>query len=307
MHAIPRASSLIPLRSGRRLEIVELGDPLGRPAFFFHGLIGSYCQAIYVEADARRLGLRILAVNRPGVGRSDPTPARRTPLEAAGELEELADALGIGRFAVIGISGGAPYAYAALLRLPGRITSATIISGMGPVLLPGGLQGMNPARRAGLLLGSKYPRLAVPTFRGWEQRFAHDPAGFLDRFIAASSRPDRLLFRTTPLAELFLEDLHQVFDAGHGPMGIVRELATYRRFGFRLEDLPANGPPIRLWHGLDDNVVPPGMALGVARRLPNAELHLGPGGHFVAVAIASRITEELARGLDPTQEAARPG
>ncbi len=92
---------------GRKLEVREYGDPRGHPAFFFHGLIGSHHQASYVADEAKRAGLRLIAPNRPGVGESQ-FVERKTPLEAVPDVEELAEALRLDEFSVIGISGGAP-------------------------------------------------------------------------------------------------------------------------------------------------------------------------------------------------------
>jgi pimeloyl-ACP methyl ester carboxylesterase len=64
------------VRSGRRLEVREYGDPGGHPAFFFHGLIGSHHQASYIDVQAKERGLRVIAPNRPGVGRSEFTRRR---------------------------------------------------------------------------------------------------------------------------------------------------------------------------------------------------------------------------------------
>src|SRR5579875_2702939 len=122
-------ANTIAVSDGRLLEVREYGDPRGHPAFFFHGLIGSHHQASYVAEEARRAGLRIIAPNRPGVGRSE-FLKRQTPLDAVPDVEELARALRLDAFSVIGISGGAPYALAVLYRLGDRVRTTTIISGM---------------------------------------------------------------------------------------------------------------------------------------------------------------------------------
>src|SRR3954468_14468247 len=109
-------SPVIFTRTGRALEVREYGDPGGDPAFFFHGLIGSHYQASYIAQKAKECGLRIIAPNRPGVGRSAFT-ARNSALEAVADVEDLARILGLDRFSVIGISGGTPYALACLHRL----------------------------------------------------------------------------------------------------------------------------------------------------------------------------------------------
>src|SRR4051794_32799140 len=189
----PTAEHLISMRDGRKLEVREYGDPSGRPALFFHGLIGSHHQASYIDAQARNHGLRIIAPNRPGVGRSD-FVARGSALDAVPDAEDLTAALGVGEFSVIGISGGTPYALATLYRLEDRVRTATVISGMGPTRMPGGLVGMDRRRRLILELGSRSPQLAWRAFEVEARRFRADPERLLDRLVATWSAPDRKIF-----------------------------------------------------------------------------------------------------------------
>jgi pimeloyl-ACP methyl ester carboxylesterase len=288
-------ADLFTLRDGRRLEVVEYGDPSGHPAFFFHGMIGSHHQASFIAEQAGRRGLRLIAPNRPGVGRSD-FVARKTALEAVGDVEDLAGALGLGEFSLIGISGGTPYVLAGLRGLGARVRTATLLSGMGPIGLPGALRGMNRSRRVGLEIGSRAPRLALREFRRWAASFRVDPARFFGRFVAGSGRPDRVLFRGRALSETFLADMHQVFDSPRGPESLAQELGLYRHYRFSLADLPEDRC-VTIWQGLDDDIVPPSMAFAMARRLPSCEAHFVPGGHFVAASIAGRIIDRLVEQL----------
>jgi pimeloyl-ACP methyl ester carboxylesterase len=287
---------ILTMRDGRALEVREYGDAGGHPAVFFHGLIGSHHQASYVDEQAKRLGLRVIAPNRPGVGRSE-FVTRRSALDAVPDVEDLAEALKLGGFSVIGISGGTPYALAALLRLGHRIRTATVISGMGPMRLPGALRGMDPRRRVFLGVGSRYPHLARRAFHRASARFKLDPEGFLDRLITTWSEPDRATFRRRDVFELFLKDLHAVFTQGVGAEGLARELALYRNYGLSLRDLPA-GRRVALWHGLSNTIVPQSMACAMARALPDCEVHLVPGGHFMAVEAAGQIIARLRQMLD---------
>ena len=292
----PRVDHLLSMRDGRKLEVREYGDPAGQPALFFHGLIGSHHQASYIDAQARRHGLRIIAPNRPGVGRSD-FIARRIALDAVPDVEDVAEALGLGEFSVIGISGGTPYALAALYRLADRVRTATIISGMGPTRLPGGLTGMDRRRRLILELGSRSPHLAWRAFEAEGRRFRADPERLLDRLVATWSAPDRKLFGRRDVFERFLLDLHSVFTEGCGATTLAHELALYRNYGVPLGGLPERTRVV-LWQGLADTIVPPSMAWAMARAIPNCEAHFVPGGHFVALEIADQIIARLMQLLD---------
>src|SRR5215467_2052963 len=99
---------MITLRDGRRLAYSVAGPEDGFPVLYFHGAIGT---AVAIGAAVEALGLRYICVNRPGFGGSDLAPGRRM-LDFADDIEQLADALGLDQFAVVGVSAGGPYALA---------------------------------------------------------------------------------------------------------------------------------------------------------------------------------------------------
>jgi pimeloyl-ACP methyl ester carboxylesterase len=293
---LPEMANRLVMRGGRRLEVWEYGDPGGHPAFFFHGLIGSHHQASFIADEARRRGLRIIAPNRPGVGHSEFT-TRRTAFGVVTDVEDVAEALGLDEFSLIGISGGAPYVLATLDRLGRRVTTATLISGMGPMRLPGALQGMRPSDRLSMEIGSRAPRLARREFQRWSDVFRADPERFLRGFMAKLVPADLRLFQQGELYNLFRQDLREVFVEGIGPTGLAQELVVYRNLDLPLGKLPADRCVI-LWHGLADDLVPPAMAFQMARRLPNCEAHFVPGGHFVAFEVAEQIISRLMQKLE---------
>jgi pimeloyl-ACP methyl ester carboxylesterase len=286
----------IRLRSGKKLEVWKYGDPAGHPAFFFHGLIGSHYQASYIDEPAKHAGLRIIAPNRPGVGKSD-FVRRKTALETVPDVEDLVAALALPEFSVIGISGGTPTALACLYRLGQRVRTVTVISGMGPMRLGGALRGVDRRRRLFLKVGSRSPRLARRAFQEASTQFRADPERFLHRMVATWSAPDRAIFRRRPIFELFLKDLHEVLTHGVGAEGLAQELGFYRNYGFSLRDL-LDDKRVTLWHGLSDTIVAPAMAWAMTKRLPNCEVHLVPGGHFVAVDVAGQIIARLRQHLE---------
>ena len=66
----------------------------------------------------------------------------------------------------------------------------------------------------------------------------------------------------------------------------------YRDWGFALEDIPPN-KTVTLWHGLDDTIVPHTMSIEMAKRIPNCQIHLMPGGHFVLSDFLERIMQKV--------------
>src|SRR2546429_202316 len=165
----PQNDKVISLIDGRTLGYAEYGDPTGTPVFFFHGLPGSRRQRHPDDSIATELGARIITMDRPGYGLSDFQPGRKL-LDWPDDVAQLAEALNIDRFAAIGLSGGGPYLLACAYKMPERLTSAIVISGMGPVDNPEATKGMMRSMRFGLGIARRAPwelaRLALePTAR----------------------------------------------------------------------------------------------------------------------------------------------
>jgi pimeloyl-ACP methyl ester carboxylesterase len=111
----PGVETQIRVADGRRLAVCEYGAPGGAPAFFFHGWPGSRLDFAANDAAAKAAGVRVIAIDRPGIGGSDPQP-RRKVLDWPADVTAVADSLGLDRFTVFGFSFGGPYARAARTR-----------------------------------------------------------------------------------------------------------------------------------------------------------------------------------------------
>lgn len=123
---------VIKLKDGRKLGYAEYGTSHGKPLLFFHGWPSSRLHAKYLDPLAKKLKIRIIAPDRSGFGLSD-YQSNRTLLDWPGDVVELADKLKIRKFAIVGISGGGPYAAVTAYKIPHRITKAGIVIGLGPL------------------------------------------------------------------------------------------------------------------------------------------------------------------------------
>jgi len=128
----------IKLADGRKLGYDEFGSQDGRPVFYFHGTPSSRLewQLFGSDALAKALRLRLIVPDRPGMGLSSFAAGRRIS-DWPADVASLADHLGMQRFAVLGYSGGGPYAVACALALPERLTRVGVVSGAGPFDQPG--------------------------------------------------------------------------------------------------------------------------------------------------------------------------
>ena len=280
-HSLGLASNeeLVRLPDGRRVAIASHGDPQGRPLFLFHGTPGSRLGMHYVDGPAKRRGVRVVCPDRPGVGRSDPHPGRTIP-GYADDVSALADALGFGRFAVLGYSGGAPYALACGAKLPERVSAVGTAAGAGPHDRPGSREGCSKSDLMLLDLSLRRPFLARLTMFGWAKVARFAPSVALKSLAEDASEPDSR-FLEAELQERGAAEVMGLFSEvfRQGSSGVVLEYSLYGRpWGFSLGEVSV---PVHLWHGEDDLVVPMHHAEDLASRLPDAELHkLGNAGHF---------------------------
>jgi pimeloyl-ACP methyl ester carboxylesterase len=176
------SESELRLRDGRRLAYCEYGAAGGVPVFFFHGWPGSRLDFAPNHESAASAGVRVVSVDRPGIGGSDPQPDRQV-LDWPTDLGALADALELTRFAVLGFSFGGPYARACAYALPDRVITAGLVSCLGPIDDPAAKRVMPAPTRYGLGAARISPLLARPMVgapRG-RQRAARWSTGFRGR------------------------------------------------------------------------------------------------------------------------------
>ena len=283
---VPR---LIRLSDGRQLACAELGDPAGRPVIVFHGLPGSRLQQHPDPGIARGLGLRLIHFDRPGFGLSAPRPRRSLP-QAAADVAELADRLGIREFAVAGVSGGTPPGLACTALLGTRVLRTAIISGLGP---PGSIGGaaVNPGARVGYFLAHRASWVMKFPLQAAAAMARRNPQRYLDSIATALSPPDRRILGRPEVRAVMAADVVEAFRQGAAAMIEDLSLAT-REWGLPLGTIRT---PVSFWHGMEDWVVPDGAARHLAAAIPGAALHLLPGeGHFVIFEIWPQIAAWLA-------------
>ncbi len=257
----------------------EYGDPQGRPVFYYHGWPSSRWQARLAHHLGYERGLRVIAMDRPGIGRSDMGPERR--LEAwPGLMESFADSLEIGKFAQLGVSGGGPYVMACAAEIPHRLVGSAVLCGAVPLSdAKGGMRGLHPIYRlmalirrmpAGLFSGL-FCAASLVALRG-ASRFP------LSALIRSLPQEDRTVLMDHPeampvLIQSFCEGVRQ------GGRGVMADADIYfQRWPFRFAEMIS---PIRYWHGGEDRNIPLVRVRELVARIPAAQLveesHLG---HF---------------------------
>ncbi len=264
-----KSSKTLTLKDGRTLGYAEYGVPTGLPVFGFHGMPGSRLMMKAVEKAALASGARLIAPDRPGYGLSQPN-RRASLLSYIDDMLELARALGVGQFAVIGASGGGPYPLACAYRIPANITSIGLISGIGPLRLPGSTREMIPANKIMFQLGKLSPSLAgflLP-------RLIKSSWPSMEQHVKNGTSPSKDM--SPEVFAIIAEDQRESIRAGGA--GIVFDMQVYwRPWGFNFEDIHSK---VYLWHGEADTLAPVSLAHYIADHLPNCEATFFPNeGH----------------------------
>ncbi len=265
------------LPGGRRLTYAEFGDAGGRPVMSFHGGLSCRLEVRFADELCRRLGVRLIAPDRPGIGRSD-LQVPRCLLDWPQDVTRLADDLGIDRFAAYGWSAGGPYALVCARFLADRLTAVASVAGLSPLDRPGSVAELGlAADRILFPLCRRSPRVG-----GWLlDAMRLEPRVLLRRSmlreLAASGDADAAVLDSVAVEETIDCYFESIRGGGFGTAYDYRLLAD--DWGF---DLAEVSMPVLVWQGEQDGLLPVDHAHRLAAALPDARLELIPGrGHFL--------------------------
>ena len=274
------------LPDGRTLAYAEYGDPDGVMVLGLHGTPGTRHIFSLADASARGYGLRLVAADRAGMGDSEDRPEH----SIAGHAEDavaLMDHLGVETFAVIGFSGGGPYAAEVLMQAGSRVRALTLVSAHALGVSPG------PAHYALMRLADAsilaarlvflaiaLPAVAVPIF---------------SRFLVAPglNRSDRRIIRDKKIRRCLTK-------------GVAGVLWRGRATAFEARNFYRERPPssitvdvvVRIWHGTEDRIIDPEAARRYSGMFSGAFLNMISGaGHLWGLVACDQILGVLASDM----------
>ena len=285
----------------RVVEYSDLGAPGGFPVLFFHGTPDTRRAAWSGAEAARRAGVRLVAANRPGYGRT--TPAEPSCRLAVHDAVGLADQLGIALFAVLGMSVGGMFALACAAQHPDRVLRSAVVAA------PGEAPRMDPpwprddldaegrhlfVRLAG---GSVADNIALmaPGFADYRARVDPDDPdqdALARRWLGSLPDDDRALLAR----DHTIDHAEAAREAVGNPSGYLADAAlVFRPWEFRVEDIVC---PVSLWYGEHDANAPLRNGRWLQETLPGARLHERPGVGHLGTLLTSwpAILEDLAGG-----------
>ncbi len=279
MHGGIDENQVLTLRSGRKIGLATYGAEDGFPVLALHGAPASRVMFDVADAPAQRLGLKLYCPERPGYGLS-PVGGLETLASRNADNREIVSLLGLTRFAVLGVSGGAPYAAAMAQDMPERVSQLLLVSPIGPVAEFAKLNTPIPIARGHKWFFLEFPkhrRLLKATCRLSAFMFRLSPNTFARLFRVWLTRSDRSILSQRHVRDsqvrMTLEALREGVDGGVSDLVI---FSNPWEVQFGELDVPS-----RIWQGEEDRVVPVGVSFELGRRLPQAVVtRLEGAGHF---------------------------
>jgi pimeloyl-ACP methyl ester carboxylesterase len=283
--------ALVKFEDGRHLAYDEYGDPHGVPVIFCHGWPSSRCMAQLTDEAARRVGVRIISPDRPGINGSS-FVSQRTLLDWPAVLRAFAAHFGLEKFKLLAISGGAPYAYVSAWAMPERVKAVAVASGVPPIMELSDRVGLFRLHRAMLAVHERKPELLRALF--------HVARPFAALQMSLRCRPFLRLILQRMDAEALRDRqaFESCFESSRAAWrasleGVIADAEIYAQpWGFPLEEIRT---PIHLWHGVKDRTFSFRLASDLAQRFQNCRLEIveNAGHYSLPIRNMDRILADL--------------
>lgn len=260
-------SGLLKLSNSRLVAFEEYGDPAGEPWLYFHDGGNSRLECAFFHAKAKTRGLRLLAIDRPGIGGSS---FYRTDSAAsfARDVLELADRLQLGQFSVLSHGSGGVFSLALAHLAPQRVTQQVNLGG-----LPGSVFGTDS--RA-LRKVSWWDGITPPLINALVQlkvNFSRQSLpGVVTPLLGELSSADARILSKPQVRQMLELDRRET--VRQGAQGVAQDIAmSFRKLDFNLVAMKA---PLVIWQGRSDTPSATSATSTTAyltARLPEARCH----------------------------------
>ena len=264
---------LLTLSDGRTMSYGAFGDPAAMPLFYCHGYPTDRIeyQVIAPAVASAGIATRVIVLDRPGYGDST-FQSGRTLLDWPNDVAEAADQLGIDTFAVLGTSGGGPYAMACAVSIPDRVTQLGVVVGVGPAHAPGMDESLilENVSRFGFVRRIQFGMMGYGLNQGRDDQI-------FDSTIANISEVDRPFLERPENRDWFMRMMREALKQG-GRAAAHDGKLYLNSWGFDVTDIETH---TYLWYGARDETVPATVGEWLAAQIPNASLVVWPDtGHF---------------------------
>jgi pimeloyl-ACP methyl ester carboxylesterase len=303
--AVTRA---VPVGDGRVVTLDDVGDRSGAPVLYVHGTPDSRLGRHPDDGRAAGVGVRLLALDRPGYGGSSPPSVAWSPDwpdTLAADVARVLDALGVGQCAVLAWSGGAlaGLALAASAATAGRVAALGIVAGLVPrqaydadaAVRAAGIGRLGVLELADALgpgeLGAEVAPMLAPypcdVALAAEHQAEHRTPADAEELARVPGGVERMAAALTEGVRTGLAGPAADVEAQARPLAV---------------DPGTIACPVHLWYGTGDVVTPPAFGRWYEASIPRASLTVVEGAaHFLAFTWWDRMLTTLAAALPPAR------
>jgi len=259
---------------------------------YCHGFPGSRVEAGVAHKSAKKRGLTILSVDRPGIGHSAP----RSQWKLADWpmlFVELLDHFQVKKAGLLGLSGGTPYALIASAMCADRVNQTVIVSGVSPFIHTAAMKQAAFMSRAAIVASQRLPllsRMSMALMTRWFRRY---PRHLLMMMSSSLGEDDKKLLARRAIRFLMYRNIKEAFRQGSA--GVEEDFVRLSSaWPFERENIATS---VAILHGDADLWIPSSMAKNNHEAIPQSSYEIFSGrGHFMVLGI---IREVLDKFIEP--------
>ena len=287
----PTASASLKLPTACELAYDEYGSTAGYPLIYFHDAGSSRLECSFFHHSARRLGYRLIAVDRPGIGCSS-FYSLKSCSQFCEDIVLLADELGLDQFGIMSLGAGGVYGLSLAHMVPERVQIQLFLAG-----IPGNVfNDRSDSSYLAKCINGVTPRMVKLLVNLKQSLFPIDAESGLRRLQEFLSYTDRkILARPRVIKTLALNQSEAV---RQGSRGIAQDTALcFRKLEFALAAVEV---PAQIWQGSADRLSLRSDCEYLASKLPIANYYrVANGGHFFFLQNMDEIFSRLRLVIDP--------
>jgi len=264
------------LPDGRQLAYSFFGKTSGFPVFYFHSTGSSRLECALFHESALRLGYQLIAVDRPGIGRSD-FKTHLKLAEISADVVALADALNFKRFGLLSFATGGIFALTTAFYYPARISFQLSLGG-----IPGNLVQSTKQQKSyvGNCARSLLPYMVWLFTRIKHSMTLDNPGANIERLHQLLNYTDRKILSDPEMHALLKTSMQESLRQGFH--GVAQDTGlSFKEPGFQLREVSV---PVSIWQGCADNLHSRSSGEYLAARIPSGCFHsVANRGHFFFV------------------------
>ena len=278
------------LADGRNMAYQEYGDLSGEPVVHCHSVLGSHMeQAFNADEICKQKNVRLIVMDRPGFGASDPDDDacfKKWPHD----LAEFLDAENISKCSLTGYAMGGQFVLACAYEIPAKIKKAAIISAGVAASSKEDYENMVPLYKMNNKLALHVPKVYRLLSSVLVKGVLNDPEGFFEQLSEKLDEADKQVIHSDAFKDHMFSSMKEGFKQGGKASS--NEIVQYmHEWGF---ELTAIKTPVDIWHGDCDHHVPIILSSKLAPQLQNKTYFTQPGqGHYLFYTHWEQILKEL--------------